>query len=40
MVDEVNRDGGLEEMVFCYFEKGQTLMSADAFHLQVEKNMR
>ena len=40
MVDEVNRAGGPEEIVFCYFEKGHTFMSADAFHHQVEKNMR
>ena len=32
MVDEVNRPGGPEEIVFKYFEKGHTFMSADSFH--------
>ena len=40
MVDEVNREGGPEEVIFRYFEKGHTFMSADSFHHQVEKAMR
>ena len=40
LVDEVNRPGGLEEIIIRYFEKGHTFMSADSFHHQIEKGMR
>ena len=40
MVNEVNREGGPEEIIFRYFEKGHTFMSADSFHHQVEKGMK
>lgn len=40
MVDEVNKDDGPDEIIFRYFEKGHTFMSADSFHHQVEKGMR
>ena len=40
MVCEVNQEGGPEEIIFRYFEKGHTFMSADSFHHQVEKGMR
>ena len=40
MINEVNRPGGLEQIIFRYFEKGHTFMSADSFHHLIEKGMR
>ncbi len=41
MTSEVNHDeGGPDEIIFKYLEKGHTFMSADTFHSKVEKGMR
>ncbi|XP_072041154.1 uncharacterized protein [Amphiura filiformis] len=40
MIDEVNRPGGPDEIIFKYLEKGHTFMSADSFHHQVESGMK
>ena len=40
IVNEINRQGGQEEIIFHYFEKGHTFMSADSFHHQVEKGIK
>ena len=40
MVNEVNLPTGPDQIIFRFFEKGHTFMSADSFHHQIEKGMR